>query len=302
MSANDVEIAVVRTNGLYLFADGSEKTVNSLPLFDKQSHAAEVTANGLEPYIVRVGSHSHVGFFTHLRTELATLYENWVIADVGGYIGAIGLPLAKWISLLAEGERATVTIFEPTSMAEMIARSITFNGLEGVAKVLNVAASDRAGTARFSSRPTQRVSGHIGTGKADDLTVTVETVLLDSVYGHLTDTLVIAKIDTEGHEPAVLNGFTRTIENNPCVLIVEFHQFCLGKRVAGTTYEDFLFDRFQVFNVGNIGYPKQILPVADTAALKGFANRDGNKLTDIICFSKKIPGERIAAIVAPYNR
>lgn len=296
---NHSDLALVETNGCHLLCYRDEAFASRLPEFAGNTQVL-LQRLGLENMPVKQGSHSHVKFFSSMVDELAGPAGRWIMLDVGGYIGAIGLPIARWASARPGDMRGTVEIFEPTEMAALIERSVTLNGLADIAHVRKYAASDSRGQAVFSSAENQRVAGRLG-GQKTERSFMVETVPLDQLYGDLAGQLVIAKIDTEGHEPKVLEGMQRVLERNHCVLILEFHEFCLGTLVAGRRYEDMLFERFHLFNVGNIGYPRRLEPIleGDVAALRGFANRDGNKLTDIVCFDKRLPADKVKTLVQP---
>lgn len=308
----------VMTEGVFLFADPAEVSIEALPVLDDDAVAAELAARGFAGAAVRRGMHTHVDFFKHLRSVFATRYPRWAIADVGGYIGEIGLPLARWISTLEVAERASVTVFEPTVLADYIQRSIDFNGLGAVASVRGQAVSDRDGDVKLLPHAMGRVSAQVlalrprflgnlrrALAKArgrlvEEKAETVSAVRLDTLYGNESGALLIFKIDTEGHEPAVLNGMARTLAANPCILILEYHAWCARERVLGKAFANYLLDNFVLYNAGNIGYIKTLTPIENARALEEAAHRDGHALTDILCFSRKLSPAGIEAAVAPY--
>jgi FkbM family methyltransferase len=297
---NDSDLALVETNGCHLLCYRDENFAVRLPDYTGDA-AALLRGLCLETMPVKQASHSHVKLFASLVDELAGPAGAWKMLDVGGYIGAIGLPIARWAAARGSAVGSAVEIFEPTEMATLIDRSVALNRLADMVRVHRYAASDTLGHAVFSSSENQRVAGRLG-GQKTERSFMVETMPLDRMYADLSGQLVIAKIDTEGHEPRVLEGMRQVLERNRCALILEFHEFCLGTPIAGQRYEDFLFERFRLLNVGNIGYPRRLEPIddGDVAALRGFANRDGNKLTDIICFDKRLPQSAVDRVVRPY--
>ncbi len=298
---NDSEtLALVKTNGCHLLCYADEAFVSRLPAYPGDV-APRLNELGLPSMAVKLGSHTHVNFFASIVNVLAPGFPSWRFIDIGGYIGAIGLPVARWASMNAIGKGAHIEIFEPTRMSHLLKESVALNRLEAFVEIHPFAVSNVVGRSIFNSLANQRVAGHLG-GVATDTSTMVDTISLDSHYPTLSDELLIIKIDTEGHEPRVLEGMRELLGRNRVVGIIEFHEFCIGYKVGSQTYEQFLFDNFRIFNVGNIGYPKVLQEVArgDVAKLREHANRDGNRLTDLVCFDRRLAKEAVDSIVAPY--
>jgi FkbM family methyltransferase len=293
-------LALIETNGCHLLCYADEKFAMRLP-----AYSGDVTALlrrlGLGPMPVKVASHTHVPLFASIVEAFAAGATTWRLIDIGGYIGAIGIPVAKWAAQRQSQQLAHIDILEPTPMSSLLCQSVALNQLDALVRIQRCAASNSNGRSIFNSDAHQRVAGRLG-GARTDSSLTVDTLTIDHLFPSIHDELVLAKIDTEGHEPKVLEGMLNVLAHNCVVAIVEFHEFCIGHTVGSQRYEDFLFERFRVFNVGNIGYPKALQEVAsgDVSLLRALTNRDGNKLTDLVCFDRRLPSFDVDRIVAPF--
>jgi FkbM family methyltransferase len=152
------------------------------------------------------------------------LVHTRLFIDVGAHYG--------FYSLLAGKRDPTLEViaFEPTpETCRVLERNVALNGLRNVA-IHQVAVSDRDGSMPFNVSLSSDSCGFYPNPQAMPLRqVEVMTRLLDTVLaGHPPcDTLI--KIDTEGHELAVLKGAAATIARFPDVrFLVEFNPLMQG--------------------------------------------------------------------------
>jgi FkbM family methyltransferase len=153
------------------------------------------------------------------------LWASWiepgmVVVDIGTHIGIFSLYALR--GLAGHGR---LYCFEPTPRTFALLRdNVQVNGyLEtGVARMRQVAISDRAGRANFTAYGAN--SGHntlFGAGTGGE-GIEVETVTLDEALAG-EGRVDLIKIDAEGSEPFVLRGMSRILAENPGLrIIVEF--------------------------------------------------------------------------------
>lgn len=181
-----------------------------------------------------------------------SLAPGCVFYDVGANVGFFGLIAARIV-----GAEGAVYAFEPLPHVAAEARAnAERNGLANV-EVLEVAASDREGTASLV------VTEHPGgatlseTDVGDDAVgrVTVRTVRLDDLVGAGTVRPPHAvKIDVEGVELAVVEGLRRTLTEHRPVLVCELDAATrerADEKVGGITEV-----------LGDLGYVVRALPAS----------------------------------------
>ena len=153
------------------------------------------------------------------------------MVDVGANVGMFTYAAAQVV-----GREGRVHSFEPLPWAaRAIKRNVETAGLEMV-RVHEIAASDSAGTANFTS--SLDVSSHFEweTGSTGSIPmVSVRTARLDDELEQ-HEVLALAKIDVEGAEMRVLGGFGRALEmSNPPVIIIEAHDRSLRRLGSSKT-------------------------------------------------------------------
>ena len=155
---------------------------------------------------------------TALLAEL--LRERRVFLDIGANIGYYSLTAAGLFHDLQ------VVAFEPNpKLARILRRNIAHNGL--AIHVEQLAISDQSGNQVFYV-PTSDMSGSLSASFNADIehTIDVRAIRLDDhIAATLADMAVpgamVIKIDTEGHEPAVLRGASQTLARARPDLILE---------------------------------------------------------------------------------
>jgi FkbM family methyltransferase len=151
-----------------------------------------------------------------------------IVIDVGANVGYYSL-LARWHP---DPDQYDVWAYEPNPMiAELLRLTFSVNGMK-VAQARQAAASDQTGTARmtyYRHEPAHAAlleKGHVErvvVGAHTPVEAHVETVTLDSEINPGSRVAAI-KIDVEGHEPQVLAGAQRILDENPTIdLLVEHH-------------------------------------------------------------------------------
>lgn len=134
-----------------------------------------------------------------------------VFFDVGANVGSY--------TLVASESPGTVVSFEPHPKAfAALGRNIELNGRSNVIAV-NMAVSGCPGRVLFTDGPQLAVNHVIETAGQDDNAIEVEATTLDETIRRLSLRPNVVKIDVEGHEAKVLDGFQEGINTVDVVLI-----------------------------------------------------------------------------------
>jgi FkbM family methyltransferase len=156
--------------------------------------------------------------------------------DVGANVGCYTLLFARWV-----GAGGRVLALEPAPDAfDGLARHVALNGVGGIVRALDVAASDRSGSGRMAA------DGFHGTNRlldAEDAAsagpmLQVRTTTLDELCEREGLSPALVKVDVEGAELAVLHGAAETIRRMGArlSLFVEMHP--AEWRAAGVSAAD----------------------------------------------------------------
>ena len=164
--------------------------------------------------------------FLHDLILAAKRGRRTVFLDIGAHGALYSLVLDKRLNF----DRILVFEPEPVALAQ-IGANVMMNGLGEKAEVLAKAVSSASGVARFivadeSNRGQSHLAGLPEPVKPDGLRV--EVVSIDELLAE-TDSLLVAKIDVEGHENEVLMGMRETIRNNDLILQVEKNGEDIGR-------------------------------------------------------------------------
>jgi FkbM family methyltransferase len=157
------------------------------------------------------------------------------LIDVGANVGTTSVA-----ALGAFGfERAVC--FEPLPRnRELLGLNLAYNGLEERSTIIEVALSDRAGTAVFEIAPKNPSDGRVRVAEATDgsalgeedwSTVEVPTATLDSFVesGEVDlDSVGLLWIDAQGHEGQIVAG-AKTLMTKPVPLVIEFWPYGLRR-------------------------------------------------------------------------
>jgi FkbM family methyltransferase len=149
------------------------------------------------------------------------------VFEVGANIGYFTVLLAHLV-----GPSGSVTAFEPdAALAQLTRDNIEINGFHQQAAVVEVAASDRIGTATFYTRDRHRGGGSL-VGDLEQVpwnpydvkaAIEVRTTTLDAYIAESGVVPDVVKIDAEGAESAILRGAEQLLATRrPLVLQLEF--------------------------------------------------------------------------------
>lgn len=160
---------------------------------------------------------------TAARLLASCLRPGMIVVDVGANIGYYALLEARLV-----GPRGRVLAIEPVpENARMFLHNLQANGYENVA-FRQVAISNRNGMSKMHvSARSNHHSLHDVPWQTADLDVpvcTLDALLKDEVLSSLD----VIRMDLEGHEIAVLDGMTATIEKYHPRLLVEVHPHIVG--------------------------------------------------------------------------
>lgn len=154
---------------------------------------------------------------TYEREQTALFRElirpGHTVLDVGGHVGYYTV-----LASVLAGPGGAVWAFEPNpANAAFLRRHAAVNGLANV-HVEQAAVSDAEGTARFDFG-TGSGTGHLST----DGEIEVRTLRLDDFCAERSIVPHAVKIDVEGAEGAVLEGFARTVESARPTIFLSTH-------------------------------------------------------------------------------
>lgn len=142
-----------------------------------------------------------------------TLRPGDTVLDVGAHVGYYTV-----LSAVLAGPAGAVWSFEPNPRnAAFLRRHAEVNGLRQV-RVEQAAVSDVEGTARFDFG-TGSGTGHLASGGA----IEVHTLRLDDFCAAHAIVPRAVKIDVEGAEAAVLEGFATTVDAARPVIFLSTH-------------------------------------------------------------------------------
>jgi FkbM family methyltransferase len=198
-------------------------------------------AGGFSMYVTpRYRQHYEELPFEEFSADLvSTLLEGiQLFVDVGAHYGFYTLLAAKQSSSLE------VLSFEPTpETCQVLARNVALNGLKNVV-VQQTALSDKDGRASFNISLSSDSCGFHPNPLALPLRqLEVAAKSLDSLLAGRAPCPTLVKMDTEGHELAVLQGLSSTIARFPELqLLIEFNP--LMQKAAGYA-EDALLSHLQ---------------------------------------------------------
>jgi len=140
------------------------------------------------------------------------------VLDIGAHGGLYSLVLDRSI-----GFDAIVAIEPEAKSLAQLRANVMMNDLADKVEIVAKAASRKSGYAQFIvAHESNRGQSHLLSRKSEKqvAAILVETVAVDRIFTEKA-TLVVAKIDVEGHEDEVIGGMTETIKNNSVILQIE---------------------------------------------------------------------------------
>ena len=156
------------------------------------------------------------GFAAH-PAALAFPPAGGTALDVGANLGEWTVPLAR-----KAGAGGRVLAVEPNpAIAEALGRTLRINNLRQ-AEVLDIALSDRAGTATLALSAASSGEARLAEPRTGERGIAVPTRRLDDLAAERgLDRLDLVKIDVEGHERQVLEGGAQTLVRFRPALVIE---------------------------------------------------------------------------------
>lgn len=206
---------------------------------ERQGIRYELTpAEGIDFGLYLFGS-----FQSHVTdTAYVKLPDDAVMMDVGANVGAVALRLS------AGAPRGELHAFEPSDATfARLARNVRLNPkLAARIKLTKAFVSDvRKGAvdtsvyARWPLTPTGSAAKHpVHGGVLETVTATPTVTLDEYVEEHRLTRVDFIKIDTDGHELAVLRGATRTLERLRPIIVFEAGAYLLAEK--RTEFAEFL--------------------------------------------------------------
>jgi FkbM family methyltransferase len=173
------------------------------------------------------------GFEAH-PAALKFLPPGGTALDIGANLGEWTVPLAR-----AVGTTGRVIAVEPNpAIAAALSRTLAINNLTQT-QVLDLAVSDRRGSAELVLNPASSGESRLGTSTESRSSVTVQTHRLDDLVAkHGVNRLDLVKIDVEGHERQVLEGATATLRRfRPAVVIESGHETGDDRRTVASLFK-----------------------------------------------------------------
>ena len=143
-----------------------------------------------------------------------------VFFDIGAYYGFYALTMRRL------GVFDRIIAFEPDAMNfAQLGAQLYLNDAAYDIEARRAAVSDRTGQAQMPRSVLRKNRGASGLDSvaAPEHMQTVDTIMLDDAYA-FTDSLIVAKIDVEGHQAAVLSGMKTLIARNSVLLQMEAHE------------------------------------------------------------------------------
>lgn len=205
--------------------------------------------------------------------------------DVGAHIG-----LSTVAALRRHGFARTLSIEPEPANHRLLVLNVALNRREADARTERVAASDREGTAELRTSRSMHGKHAIvaeGTSEAGEV-VSVPTATLDSLLDRVAleaDQVGFVKIDTEGHEPRVLAGAGRLLEQGVPAM-VEYAPYRLTDPAFGIDRLDGLLQEhytgFVDLRRALDGAPRQ-RPISELPALRAeYAGAGRPRVTDVL--------------------
>jgi len=294
------DFAVIGNLGFYLPAD--EAYINSLGLAKvvPDSFTSGTVTERNRRYLP-----SHCALIERMLNFARHNSLRTTVLDIGGYIGMFGIPIGAMLKDSKNFE-TEVHIFEPTPLCECIERSVKINGLEAVVSSHRAAVSSSVGILGYYARSGNRIAGRLFPFKDAKRLYDVPTVTIDNfLEEHEVPGLLIAKVDTEGHEVAVLSGGARILGRIPTVVVLELWPWLRAKTIGDETYCAFLTRHFHLFDIVSSVHPKSFQHISEKY-LVDFLDKiavSHRRTTDILCISKTLgsPAEvtRLFLDIAP---
>jgi len=173
------------------------------------------------------------------RIILKKKKQDIVFIDVGANFGLYSIYFSKLLN-----DKGYVYAFEPDkNCCNLIERNPLINNAKNIL-INNCALSDKIGFTKMSNVDDQTALGFVGdVNKEHDELNKIKVTTLDSIFEKEKKEIDIVKIDVEGHEASVINGFKQLLsetKTSPKVMMIELVDVHLSR--YGSTSKDELIN------------------------------------------------------------
>ncbi|WP_276135008.1 FkbM family methyltransferase [Polluticoccus soli] len=145
-----------------------------------------------------------------------------VVFDIGANVGIISVLLAK-----AMKPRTKIYSFEPVpSTFVMLADNARVQDGNAAVIANNLAISNGVGDIFFTNRTTHTINNILRSPEQGAISVKATTVDVFCKENNVTPNVI--KVDVEGAEFFALEGMTKTLQQNDCIVLVEIHKSMLA--------------------------------------------------------------------------
>ena len=224
-----------------------------------------------------------MGLFGNLLTAWGGAPD---IFDVGVHVGRWSLPLALFQQ--QAGLDSRFYLFEPGRTAALLPFTIEINQLANV-ELVEAIVSDYAGIGSLRFDPAELVSARAYKPDHPHISRLCRVTNLDLIRSKSRRARpALVKIDTEGHEVAVLLGAKKLIEEGQFVITLEYRDWLMN---VGREVLNELFQQSHVFDLGE----NMVVPyIVHVDELEGHFKRVSEPRlrtgqTDLLFISKRIP-------------
>lgn len=182
-----------------------------------------------------------------LRDVIKSLARNGTltIIDVGGYIGSFIIPMV--LGARQDGIDVTAHCLEPGPTGDVLKINVEFNGLENIIQVHEIAISDVVGHVIYGLSSGSAVGATVFQSAKAELQRVVPAKTLDEFFRvHSISGPCFIKLDTQGHEPAIMRASPETTTRADTAWLIEFIYWSAKIPIEGWPFHEWLSDRFQI--------------------------------------------------------
>jgi FkbM family methyltransferase len=179
------------------------------------------------------------------------------VLDVGAYIGSYSISLAT--AARRDGLKVKFHTFEPGATLDLARINVDFNDLADWITVHACAISDVDGYTFYHANPGHSIGGQIFHPGKLSMHRIVKTRTIDTLNTELNlSAPALIKLDTQGHEPAIMSKAASIIERKSAVWQIEYIAWAARRRVEGEQFSEFLLRRFDCFDLLLHSSPKRL--------------------------------------------
>lgn len=219
---------------------------------------------------------------------MSNIYGAYTVLDIGGYLGRFSIEFNLMIQATSIGNfLGDVFCFEPSPMKHLLDLNLLINNCSDVVAV-NSAATDSDGFTQYHYNKDVFISGRVIDFRKAGSATTVQSCRIDTFLrqNDLEGRPTIAKIDVEGAEHLVLEGFGDELNYLECAIVEYWPDTFKTKFRGDRTLGSFLFENYYVLYLRNSLYPSFPMPLIETPKqLTPFLKARGN--IDVLLIRKR---------------